>query len=356
MSFTRKAKPALAITSPPVPPGNTVRDLSPPVVWSAPAAPRVQTAYEVTLLVQLLGAFWEIWRKPRTAGTATTVTIPEPGKDGSPLIQSGRTYRVRVRRWDDVDRRASPGDPDYVEAVREFTYVRDGTPAPPTNLNATPIDAKVRLTWSRVGTPDRWSIKVNGVEVRRIAGAELSTGGNNYAYDYWLAVSGEVNTFEVEAVVLTGGELLHSGGAGGANPTAQATTKPGGKWLVDPTDSTAVQIAGAEQISLELGEDGTTFTLPGRRSPVRITDNIRGLEGSVSGTLVSSADKAKFEDLKGRMAELRYIQQKLNIPVRLEEVGGPVPVSTTSDKDWWQVEFSLFQTDEFIPVVGMRDH
>lgn len=355
MSFTRKAKPALTINNPPVSPNNVVKDLTPPISWSAPAAPRTQSAYEVVLMKLIAGVWREIWRKPKTAGTATTITLPEQGMGNKPpLLQSGASYRVRVRQWDDIDRRASPGDPDYVQALRDFTYTRDGTPAPAVNFSATPVDAKIRLAWQRTSMPDRWAIKVNGVEINRVTGASLSTGGVNYAFDFWGAVSGVTYTFEIEAVVLTGGQLLHSGGAGGANPTAVAATKPGGKWLVDPADSTAVQIAGAQQISLDLGEDGTTYTLPGRRSPVRITDNVRGLEGPVSGTLVSNTDRNTFNDLKGRMKELRYIQQGLNIPVRLEEVTGPSPVSTTSDKRWWEVTFSMFQTDEFIDVAGMR--
>lgn len=351
MSFTRKAFAALTITNPPAFPGNVVKDLSPPVVWSAPAAPRVQTAYEVTLLEQVGGVWRQIWQKSKRAGTTTTVTIPDQpnGPHKPPLIQSGQSFRVRVRQWDDVNRRATPGDPDYQEATRDFTYVRDGTPAPATGFTATVIGAKVRLTWSRSATPDKWAIKVNGVEVRRINAADLSTGGTSYAFDYWEAVSGVSYTLGVEAVVLTGGQLLHS-----VEVNAVASTKPGGKWLVDPDDSTSVQVAGMEQIGLALGEDGNTYTLPSRRSPVRITDNVRGLEGTVSGTLKSTADKNTFNDLKGRMKELRFIQQKLNIPVRLAEVTGPNPLSTKSDKDWWEVDFDVFQTDEFMNVAGMR--
>lgn len=347
--FRYVAKGSLALNSPAAGSPSTVHDLTPPVTWLLSGATQAQ--FEVTLFIQRQDGTWKRkWELHRHKGTDTSVNVPKG------IIKRNRTFLVRVRVWDDEDRQSVPNDPKYYEVTRQFVYTRDGTPAKVTNLVVTNFASGLAVTWDDATEPDYYCITVNDEEqLDRIEPADVlvSAGSpSHYAYIYWRGEHGVPQTIEVERVVNSGGNLLHSGGG----PTAVGTPDVRGKWLVDedPESVLGMQIIGAEQSDFELGQSGETFNPLNSKRPVRRLDSQRGFEGGVSGTLISTQTALNFQELIGRNKELRYIVQHLNIPVRL----GQPSLSPKADAvtfDGWTMGVDLFQVREFFDVVGMDD-
>lgn len=361
--FVRTAKGDVTILSPPASPANIVDDLTPVVLFSYTGGGVLKRVRLILSEVKPSGELKRLYEfKDQTVDptfNAITLEKRRAGKVRS-LIQSGKTYRIQIFAHDDVDRAQTAGDPTFAYAQRDFTYQRAGVPDPILTLTAVAEAAgqaytkgrpKVHLTFTCATAPDAFCLVVDGVEVLpRIDPADVATlTAGQYEMDFWGAIDGELSTYEVERVVTNvgSGSRQHSAG----NPTDDATVDVRGKWLVDEDDSLAVQITNAEQVDLELGESGDTKFPVGSRRPFRVTDGVRGNEGSAAGVVRSEAEKDDFLALKGRMKELRYLQGKLNVPVVLGQAGAP-PRSATSEKDWWLVSTEMFQVDEFFDVVG----
>ena len=333
VSFTRIAKGTLTIVSPPD--GGTVDDLTPPVDWTFAGA--TQEAYRVELYELLAsGAAHLAWTSGRVTSTDTVLTLP------TGQLATGGSFRVLVRVWDDEDREAIWGDTDYVDETADFTYARSGAPAAVTALSATPNDAAVDLAWTRSVQPDYFSLRVDGVEVLpRIEPADVFVSGTSYAMKWWGATPRVEHTYEVEAVVDSAGALQHSDG----NATDTAQTNPTGLWLIDTDDDTAVRLGGQERADFRIGEEGTTHAVRGSRVKVRITETVRGYEGSFSGNLRGKAARDTFLALKGRLKPVRLIVSDLNMLVELEEVASP-PTPLSGDR-LYGADFGFFQVDDF---------
>ncbi len=276
--------------------------------------------------------------------TADHFTIPARKKH--PIIKTGHDYRLQLFIWDDEDRVGTSRDPAYAFAQIDFTYVRDGTPDPVDTLTAaisTYSAAAVLLTWTRAATPDYFAVVANGEEViDQINPTDVNIAAGQYQMLYWEAEPGESTTYEVEAVEIIGDHNKHSNG----NPTDSLTTNPTGVWLVDDDYDEAVRIQGADTPDFTIGEAGTTYDMVGNRTPVRITDAVRGYEGSFSGVVLTQAARDQLLELKGREKQLRVVIAGLNFPVYLEEVS-IAPEATPPNRGMHQVSFSFFQSDEF---------
>lgn len=353
--FTRIDKFDLEITNPQASPLNYVDDLTPPISFTVTGGTLARVKMKVSE-VKADGSLrtWYEFKEQAVDPAFNSITIPRKFH-----LVSGKTFRVQLYAWDDLDRTSTPGDRARVYAQRDFTYQRSGVPAPVDTLTADPAygdlfaegQPKIKLTWTRVTEPDWFCLVVDDVEVfPRIEPADVMTDTpGEYSIDYWRGTNGVSSKYEVEAVVTDPviGSRQHSSG----NPTDTATPDVRGKWLVDEDDSLAVQIIGGDQPTFDIGESGTTNFPVGGRIPIRTTDSVRGHEGSASGLLRNTAIKDQFLELKGRMKPLRYMQQRFNIPVRLAEVS-VAPHSTTSEMEGYDVSLNMFQLDEFFDVVG----
>lgn len=332
-SMTRDNLGSLAITAP----GSTVEDTTPTIAWTLTG--ETQSAYRVTLYrVNTNGSLTQLWRV-HTAGTEDEVSVPNG------YIVTGQTYRIVVEVWDEEDRAL---DDHLTEETDDFTYERDGSPDPVESLTVeADTDApSVLLTWERSDAPDYWCLVVDGVEVLdRIDVSDTFVSGDEYSFRYWLAAPRQNHTYEVEAVVSTGGgPFLHSED----NPTGEATVNPIGIWLADPDDNLAVNIFGNDSVDLGIGENATTYFTVGGRSPVRITDSLRGYYGSVSGVVLSAEERDDFLELKSRLTELVLVVGDVTIPVRLEEVSAsPTPIPNDVQ---YLVSFGFFQSGPPWPV------
>jgi hypothetical protein len=331
--FARENQGTLTITNPDAAPDNYVEETTPPIAWSFD---RTQEAFAISLYrVEAGGALTTLTSVSRTASDEVEWEVP------SGILRTGDTYRVAVAVWDDVDRQAVPGDPDFVYAERDFTYVRAGTPTPTTDLTATPNGASVILTWERTTDPDYFALVVDGVEVLdRIEVEAVFVTGDTYSLRYWGAMPRVEHEYEVEAVVADAGVLKHSE----ANATASARTKPIGIWLADETDSTGVFIAGKEKASMTLGEVSEVFDPIGAESPVLILETRQGYRGAFNGIVLEGEDRDNFLDLWRRFTVLRLIIGDLNIPVRISNVSAiPSPVG---DEAGYDVSFAFIQVGE----------
>jgi hypothetical protein len=337
--LVRVAKPTLTITSPPN--GGTVDDLTPPVVWSFTG----QDQFSLVLYQDDgLGGWDEIYRTGRKASSVQTWTLP-----AHLIHKAGVNYKVRVRVWDTVDREDDPSR-DFVEGTSVFQYLRSGVPTAPTSLVAVtdPTGPGILLTWNRTSTPDYWSIAVDGDHVSpRIDGASLSTGGTSYAYRFYGADPGGVRSVVVEAVVQSGGHLQHS------NPlTGSVSYYPVGVWIVHEPTMTEVVLLGTTPPDMTIGESATTYAPIGRRDAVKITDTVRGYEGTLSGIMgnylgvTSHAWRNRLETIKGKAekGDVRLLFLDYSFPVIL----GEASISPSPDLiDAFDVTIPFAQVGEY---------
>jgi hypothetical protein len=343
--FTRKTHGALTITNPPAPDPSTVEETTPPIAWTFTGRTQESFAYHLHEVDPDDGSIIRpLYGEGQHVSTDTEATLH------AGHIRSGRTYRVELKVWDDIDRQVVRGDPDYVAASRTFTYEHSlDAPDSVTGLTATPDGPKVVLEIERSATPDFFCLVVDGEEVEdRIDPADLEVVSPGvWRYEYWGAQPVVEHTYEVEAVMNDLGVQKHSTG----NATATARTNPSGIWLADPDDGVAARIDDRQPLNLDVGEAAETFYPKGSRRPVRVTEGLRGFEGDGGGVLLSKAHRDNFLALRGRPGRtLRLILGDLNIPVELE-AGVPVPTPTPT-RDVWEVSFAFFQVDEFFEAAG----
>lgn len=317
--FTRDDPGVLTITNPPAPAGNTVEETTPPISWTFTG--ETQEAYSIELRRRrtALGLWKTIWTVPKTISASTSHAV-----DDDLIDDEDSFYQVIVRVWDNEDRESVPRFPKYVQASRDFTYVRSGSPTAPTGLTVTEIGPKIRLNWSRASQPDYWKIKIgNKIIEPRIPGADAFVSGTAYQWDFYGALPGKTRTYGVEAVVLDTGKLKHS------NPTTLAHTfEPIGIWLV--AEELALEVFLGDQASMDLsvGENGETFYPLGSRRPIRVVDSVRGYEGAVTGMLMEylgvTADTYldRMLTVKGasETTDIRLIFDTYNFRVELGEI------------------------------------
>lgn len=333
-SFRRDTKGTLVISNPPD--GGSVEETTPPITTTLTGRAQDSIAYTLEQ-VFVPGVFvgfdgGRIWSSGRmdasvADGTAFSFSIPS-GK----ITKNGTSYKLTVWSYDAIDREATPGDPLYVAATSTFTFNRSAVPAPVTALTVTSAEPGVLLSFTRSTEPDFFALRVDGTIVDdRIDPTDLLVSGTSYAMLYYGATPNEPHTFEVEAVVTDSGKLKHSQ----SNTIVTYTPQVAQIWFVDAGDDQvyahdaapdAVKLSGQDSQSLAIGESSATFYPIGRRDPVRVVDSIRGLEGTISGTLLDddastmSIRLTRFKDPSRTGSVYRLIFGTLNIPVQLGTV------------------------------------
>lgn len=269
--MARATKGTLTITNPAVSPNNYVQEATPPLTWTLTS--RTQSAYQV-IIASSTGAI--LHTSGKITGTATAYTLP------ARVLHDGLTYRLYVRIWDTVTRESTPNDPAYTEAFRDFTYNLSATVTVVSALTATdlaPVPG-VQLDWTRATAPDSFTIVRDGkVIAAGLLAADLLVSGTAYRYVDRTVSPRVSHTWQVRPVV--------NGVTAASNPSVSKTITPVGIWLSDPERSIDLQLAGTDDGSWDMGEDAAVYTPVGASAPVRITQGLRGYEGSVSGVLVA---------------------------------------------------------------------
>lgn len=270
--FVREGMGTLEITAPGDTPDDVVTDATPPFGWTFSGT---QTLYRVQVADLATGAV--LWDSKTIASTDTSVTYP----DSAPMLQPGGTYRVTVQVTDDAGRVATPGDPTYVSASRDFTFVLSTIAVPTTALvaTATPGDPRVALTWARAETPDAWLILRDGVAVDRIDGPDLLVSGTSYEWTD-LGVAAGQHEWSVAAVI--------NGETDDDAPTDTATVTVKGVWLMTLDGEHAVSLRG-DRPSVQSQEISEIHLPLGATNPVIITQAVFGRRGDDGGDLVLAA-------------------------------------------------------------------
>lgn len=351
--FQRRTKGVVSITSP----STVVEDTTPEVTHTFTG--RTQTAVQYILKSQEPGeAQRTIFDSGRTATTDLDFTLPskissqtvigkQVGRDVVLIKSLTATYTIEVRVWDEFSRADRP---TYAFDTQDFTF-EEGAIDPVTNLDGFTRESSLVLTFNRTAVPDYFAVREDGKLIEnRIEPADVNVGGTAYEIPIYSASPRTPHTYKIEAVVDDSGVLKHSTG----NPTKSLTFNPTGIWLVREEDGLDVRLLGQERdvaVTSAIGETGTTFFIIGRPDPVRIVDQIRGLEGQVEGELISYAgrtaaeEKANFETLKEDPTGIyRLIWGSRNKPVILGESAVNGDPNT---EEIYVLQFNFWQVGEF---------
>jgi hypothetical protein len=337
-TWIRKAKGTLVINTP----GATVDSDSPTVnhTFTPPAGAAQQSVrYRVEELVS--GAYVLRYDSGRRVTTATAYEIP-----AGYIKKDGATHRLTVDVWDNIVRAGTPGDLPQVTAQLVFTFSPSVGTVPTGVTAATEAGGGpgVVLTWSRAAAPDSFVVYVDGVVVAsRLDPVACSIGGTNYSWTYYGADGWLAHDFRVAAGVINAGVWSFSPKS---TPATILTPQPLGVWLVDDQSSPVVkvQLLGIDAPELALAESSSVYTPVGRPDPVIVRDSMRGIEGSISGTVSAPADYDNLAAMVANNRVVRYVVGRLNVPVRIRALTyDPLPL----DSSLTNVSLEAYQVGEF---------
>ncbi len=301
--FARTDKPVLTITNPAAAPNNFVTEWTPPFSWTFTGQKDFQAALSHADRPDkvLHDSGW-------VTSTAVSYT-PPPGI----LTREGTNYVLEVRTRDAVDREATPGDPAFVRATRQFTFAESAVPAPVTGLTVTQhsVYPDMLADFTRTTAPDSFTllrkIDTDPYEVVEdgIVPSDVLVSGTSYQIRDRTARPNCPLTYKVQAVV--------NNAASTGNPTGSITLVQEGIWLTDLDQDIRVHIAGDEGVDLLLGESSAVYTPPAGGQVVLVSQGLRGYQGTVSGFLVplGGVAAATWE------ARLRLIRERPEALVRL---------------------------------------
>jgi hypothetical protein len=341
--FQRQTKGTLAFTNPPV--SGEIGEPTPPIIWSLTG--RVQKAWQ-SFITPASDNSTVLYDTGKVSNTDTSYTLPLG------ILKDDSSYNVHLRVWDTIDREGTPTDQAYTYTVRTFFYDYDATVNPVTSLVATDQspEPKVRLTWSRSTAPDSFAIRRNGVIVARVEPAEVTTGGTGYAYTDRGVPPRTPITWRVDAIV--------NGQTSSASPSVVGSLQTEGVWLSDyPRDlSVMLSSAGEDNIgNWDMGETAVTYTPAESTRPIRVTQALRGHEGTISGRIKARAwatiaeqkdDLWLLKATPGR--EYLLTLSDMTIPV----VIGKLVIKPVDDPNGeQQVSFDFWQTGnlQFRPIL-----
>jgi hypothetical protein len=343
--ISRYAKGLVTILNPAASPYDFVSEFTPPIVWSFNFT---QTHFRVTIAkASAPGKLLHDSGKIRSS--ETTYTIPKR------ILKDDERYVVTVQAWDDLDREATPGDPVYAQASREFTVDFDPTIDPPSYLVA--VANAIRAPWvdlaiGRPTLPDSWTIMRDGIAIATDVApddlelGEVIGGVQSWVYRDWTARPEVTHTYRVRAEV--NGKLSDGG------PTLDIMPPGVGIWLADPSTGQQV-LMGGKGVDTDRTDNAETYTILGSTGVVRSVMGLNGLSGGVSNLMIRTRDgftwdelEADLNDFFGRVTdEFRLVWGTNNIPVVLGD-GRVVPHEDTITGDpRLAVYFKWWQSDEY---------
>lgn len=273
--FKRVNKGTLTLLSPS---GSTVSEPTPLIIWSLTGA--VQKAWQVRI-VDDDDRSREIADSGRHKGSDTSWTVPDDDK-----LKDGKDYQLTVRIWDGDDREGTPGDPVFT-ATSKVVVVNDVPGVTPVNtLEVTQrsigrVDPRMALTWKRATAPDRFIVLRDGdVIENRLDPAEAidPETPTQYLYIDNNARPWRVHEWRVKAV---------ENGEQSDPRLVSETPRSVGIWVYDKARDLTVWIADKQSGAWALGEDATVFAPLNGTKIVRRVQSQRGLEGNISGYLVT---------------------------------------------------------------------
>jgi len=253
-----------------------VEDATPPISWTFTG--ETQSAYQIQIKHKANGIEIIDWDTGKITSTITSLTVPA-GVINEP---SSTTYTLTLRIWDTEQRENTPGDPPYVEIVRDFTFVPGATTGT-TGLTAVQDASgkpKVTLTWTAATFPDRFNILRNG----KIIAAALDpndtfVSGTSHSWTDYTPSPKRALTYQVQRVV--------NNIASASNASAVVTVNSRGIWLQEPISGLSLFIAGKEDQDFELdATEAVLRPIAPDSVPIGINQSLGGLSATISGLLV----------------------------------------------------------------------
>ncbi|MFE9497262.1 DNRLRE domain-containing protein [Streptomyces collinus] len=332
-SFTRRVKPTLTILNPPA---NEVDEPTPPIIWSLTGG--TQTAWQV--IVKDSAGNW-LHSSGKTTSTDVDYTIP-----AGVLKWYNLSYGLEVRVWDTYNRESTPGDTSWIAAAKTFTYAYDPTTDPVTSLAATLQFPKpiVKLTWNRSTAPDSFVIRRDSEIIKAVLEpVDALVSGTSYTFTDYTASPGQTHVYRVDAVV--------NGKTSSGSPSVSVKPESVGIWLMDPDEDVYVQILDVDEGSWSMGEEAAVFSPVGGTKSVRVTQALRGFEGSLSGRIMElpsslgtvqeqEDDIWKLKSRPGRTYTLALSDISMKVVIG-NVVVAPLPTRETIKKvsfDFWAQE------------------
>lgn len=343
VSWEHRTMGTLAITSPATN-GATVLTTTPEITWTFD---HTETMWQLLVDTDSNGDAPE-YDTGRQKGSDLVLQLPK-----GTLPDRSVTYTISLRAWDLYDRDA-PGDSAYQQVKRTFVYAGSGAVAVVDSLAVSADGPAQVFDWYRAAQPDAFTIfSDDDIVIDQLDAATHLVSGDHYQYRVLRTGRGPVTqvTYQVEAHSDVNGDSTGS-------PTAEGITGPQGVWLVYEDSGVEVEFLGQPEIELKVTEDGATYFPLGQREPVRIVDQIRGYEGSVTGLISGNTALADFLTIKdvppgSKSADgigvLRLIFGRFNIPVDIGEVTvSEWPMAEGQNE--FNVSFEFWQVDRPWPV------
>ena len=337
--FKRTTKGTLTITNPAASPNNYVSEATPPIVWTL--AGRTQAMWQV-IITDSSGDVW-LHNSGKQTGLATSYTLPKG------ILHDLVGYRAYVHLWDTVTRERTADATAYTGTYRDFTTVMSPTVTVVSAFTGTDLAPApgIRLDWTRGTAPDSYSVyralataptDFRQIDADVLPGDVLVSGiASRYVDD--TADPRRAYIWQVRPVV--------NGATAASNPTVTKTLTPVGIWLLDHDRGIQLQILGQDSGDWSMGETAASYEVVGSEKTVRVTQALRGYEGSVSGVL-AAWDGRTVDDLEQDVWTLkatpgrtyRLVAANMNLPVVIGNVTlaptpGPEIVKALSF-DFWQ--------------------
>jgi hypothetical protein len=275
--FGRDTKGVLTVNNPPS--GTPkVEDATPPIAWTFTG--ETQSAYQIQIKHKVNNVEIVDWDTKKITGVVTSLTVPV----GAINEPTNTTYTVTVRIWDTKQRENTPGDPPYVEVVRDFTFI-PGATGGTTGLTAVAdaIRPKVVLTWVSSTFPDRFNVLRNGkVIAAALDPTDTFVSGTTHTWTDNSPSPGRPLTYQIQRVV---------------NDVASATNSPvtltvpikNAIWLREPNSGLEVPIFTDDGPEFTLGAVETILrAIAPNAVPMGINQSLSGGEAPVTGTLVDA--------------------------------------------------------------------
>jgi hypothetical protein len=344
VTFTRDDKGTLTLTSPAASPNNFVDEFTPPIAWTFTG--EAQKAYRITIARASHPHTW-VYDSGRVTSAATEHTVPFRWH-GRRVLRDDLNYIVTLRVWDTKDRCGIAS----VSASRTFAVQYDATLAPITSFVATQpgLAPWVQLDWNRATMPDQWVIVRDGevIEKYDIAG-DLLVSGTSYRFTDYTARPMVAHTYKIRAVdIVTSVRKMAA-----TSPTATITPIAENFHLTNDDGSLNVFVLSPDPEGMAYGEDSAVLVPLGAVAPTRITSGMRGLEGSVSGIIVSSSE-ATWDDYKQDLLAIKAAPSTTyrlafgdeNIPVVLGNVSVSPSSFMTQSNPALKVSFDFWQNGD----------
>jgi hypothetical protein len=194
---------------------------------------------------------------------------------------------------DSVDRAQLRDDPPWVRVTHDFQLVDTPGLAAPHDL-AGESDPDLRpfmyLSWERANTPDRWSIWRGDHHVETVDGADLLAGPGQFVWVDRHATPNVTHTWSVRAVEIDPNSTRNDRQSSPAATWTGRIDTPHA-WLVD-WDSSPVRCVPIldPDVTFDMPDTSVTYEPINGHRVVRVSGPQRGMEGSVSGRIISFPD------------------------------------------------------------------